>query len=344
MNTTISTPQPPQYLDHGRHYQADACQPVKRAVAAGDIGYAALVRGQYEGAPIPDGALPGLRTVGYWDIAAPQDWCLPWHRNEGVELTYLESGSLTFDVEDGAYNLHDGDLTFTRPWQLHRVGAPRVTPSRLHWLILDVHVRQPHQPWRWPEWLVLTQEDMAELARMLRQSNHAVWHTDSEMRHCFQRIAAAVQSDHQGSNTSRLTAYINELFVLLLDTLRRGDVTLDAYLATARHTVQLFWEDMNRYPHQLARPWTVQEMANQCGMGVTQFTDHCKKLDNMTPGDHLNRRRIDLAAHMLIDQPTKKITQVALDSGFSTSQYFSKVFKQYKHQTPSAFRQIASPD
>jgi AraC family L-rhamnose operon regulatory protein RhaS len=339
LNVSIQTPQAPEYEDHGRHFQADACQPVRRAAEAGAIGYAALVRGQYHGVPIPEDRLLGIRAIGNWDIDSLQDWFLPWHRNEGIELTYLESGSLSFNVEGGAYQLHDGDLTFTRPWQLHRLGAPRVSPSRLHWLILDVDVRQPHQDWRWPNWLVLTPDDMAELSRTLRHSSHAVWHTDNEMRQCFERIGAAVGSDQRGSNASRLTAYLNELFVLLLDTLRRGDVTLDAYLASARHTVQLFWEDLNRSPQMLARPWSVQEMAHQCGMGVTQFTDHCKKLQNMTPVDVLNRIRIDWACRVLREEPHKKITEVALECGFSTSQYFSKVFRQYKGRTPSAYRQ-----
>ena len=37
--------------------------------------------------------LPGLKMAGYWDADSDQDWGLPWHRNEGIELTLLEEAA-----------------------------------------------------------------------------------------------------------------------------------------------------------------------------------------------------------------------------------------------------------
>ena len=78
----------------------------------------------------------GIRTVGRWDARHDQRWGLDWHRNEGIELTLLSRGRLAFATDAGEQVLRPGDLTVTRPWQRHRVGAPFVTPGRLHWLIL----------------------------------------------------------------------------------------------------------------------------------------------------------------------------------------------------------------
>jgi hypothetical protein len=48
---------------------------------------------------------------------------------------------------------------------------------------------------------------------------------------CFQRIARAVQTDERGSAISILSAYINELFVLLLELLREEKAALNPSLA-----------------------------------------------------------------------------------------------------------------
>ena len=280
-----------------------------------------------------------MRSLGFWDICEQQKWGLCPHRNEGIEITYVERGRLAIAVEQNDYLLQPGDLTYTRPWQPHSLGSPNVTPSRLHWVILDVGVRKPHQPWRWPSWVVLTPKDREELTTMLRQAAQPVWHAGEETRACFQRIAAAVEVDRHGSNASRLAAYLNELFVLLLELLRQGGVAFDESLATAHHTVGLFWEELRQSLPLLARPWSVGEMARYCGMGITQFTRLCRQLANMTPMEYLSHQRVEAAQRMLHEQPQATVTEVGFACGFGSSQYFAKVFRQLAGCSPTQYRQ-----
>lgn len=329
---------PPRYCERRETFRADACQPLAQAGAKGTIRYSALARGQYPGEKLSAHSLPGVRSVGFWDTSIPQTWGLDWHRNEGIELTFLERGRLAFAVEGADYLLQAGDLTFARPWQPHRVGSPNIGPSRLHWVILDVGVQRPHQSWRWPPWLVITPRDRNELTIMLRQAARPVWHAGDEIAACFARIASAVGSDRHGSNVSRLTAYLNELFVLLLELLRGGEVPFDRSLSTVQRTVELFWEEMRRDNSLLGRPWSVGGMAEFCGMGITQFTRLCRQLTNITPMEYLNCRRVEAARDMLAQQPKISITQVGLACGFGSSQYFAKVFRQILGCSPTQFR------
>jgi AraC-like DNA-binding protein len=332
------SPLPPVYKGYGQAFKADTCRPVALAVEEGLIEYKALVRGHYPGEKFPKGVLPGVRNLGFWNVHSEQTWGLDWHRNEGIELTFLENGRLDFGTDGRSYQLKSGDLTLSRPWQRHKLGGPDVTPSLLHWLILDVGVRRPHQDWHWPSWFVLTPEDREELTLMLRQAVEPVWHVKDDVLQCFQRIGAAVAEDNEGSNASRLAVYLNELFVLLLDTLRQGRVTFDHSLTTSYQTVGLFWEDMIRNTAFLAEEWTVGEMADQCGMGITQFTQHCKKMTNMTPMEYLAKCRIEAAAKVLKAEPGRSVTDIGFSLGFSSSQYFAKVFRKYMGCSPTEYR------
>jgi AraC family L-rhamnose operon regulatory protein RhaS len=151
---------PPIYKEQGKTYQADTCQALVRAATEGEVHLEALSHGSYPGRTLPNSTLPGLSSVGFWDAAGQQHWGLDLHRNEGVEFAFLEAGNLPLTVENHQYTLRANDLSITRPWQPHRLGLPHVRASRLHWVMLDVGVRRPNQPWKWPTWIVLTKTDL----------------------------------------------------------------------------------------------------------------------------------------------------------------------------------------
>ena len=121
----------PIYTSQDETYQADTCQPLLQAARVGGIRLETLVHGHYPGRPLPRAALPGLKTVGYWDAEGPQAWGLGWHQNEGIELTLLERGGLDFAAEKTECRLRPNDLTVTRPWQRHRLCYPHIGPGRL---------------------------------------------------------------------------------------------------------------------------------------------------------------------------------------------------------------------
>ena len=158
----------PTYQTRHERYEIDRCEPQNRAVREGKIELHALSKGHYPGTPVPENVLPGLNSIGFWNAGAAQDWGLDSHRNEGIEISFLETGTMVFTADQKKYNLQAGHFTITRPWQLHKLGEPNIGPGRVHWLILDVNVRRPHQNWHWPKWVILTKNDLAELTRKLR--------------------------------------------------------------------------------------------------------------------------------------------------------------------------------
>lgn len=332
----------PIYTAPEEAYRADTCEPLVRAAERQEVRLHALVHGHYPGTHLPGSVLPGLKTVGYWDAAEDQSWGLPWHRNEGIEFTFPETGGVAFSVDDHDFDLKPDDLTITRPWQRHRVGRPTVTAGRLHWIIVDVGVRRPNEPWTWPPWVMLSRPDREELTAFLRNNEQPVWKATPEVRRCFQAIGQAVLADHGGSSVSRLTVRINDLLICLLDMLRNKDVRFDGSLSSTRRTVQLYLKDLRTHPEHLAIDWSVEDMAKACGLGVTQFMSHVKTLTNMSPGHFLNHCRLELGAGLLREHTDIPITEVALKCGFASSQYFATKFAQKFGVSPRTYRLVGS--
>lgn len=332
MATTV-----PVFESRGAVFQADSCQPLIDASEAGQVRLEALVHGHYPGSKLPSGTLRGIKSVGYWDAPHDQQWGLDWHRNEGIEFTYLETGAIDFSVEDEDYPLTAEDLTITRPWQVHRVGNPHVTAGRLHWVILDVGVRRPDQPWRWPPWLVLAKSDLDELTQMLRHNEQPVWHTTDEVRDCFQRIGDLVEGREQPPKISKLTVLLNELLLSILELLRAQDLVLDESLSDTRRSVSLFLDELAHNESMLGRDWSVEQLAASCGLGVTQFVHYCRQLKNLTPARFLNYCRLNAAARLLAKRPDSSITEIAFRYGFSSSQYFATRFQAQFGVSPSGY-------
>lgn len=322
------------YLEDGQYYYADTCIPLVNAWRRKKVKFKALARYTYPGDRLTNDTL-GLNSVGYWDARDPQDWGLDWHRNEGIEIHFLESGRMPYLVDHEKLDLEANDLTITRPWQAHKVGDPIVGIGKFYWVILDVGVRQPHHDWKWPEWIILSRQDLNQLTAMLRQNEQPRWKANKAIRDCFLQIGAAVDSDEQGSSSSKIKLLINELFLNLLNLFRDGNIQLDEELMDSRRSVRLF---INSLSTNYQEPWTVQSMAEAAGIGLTRFTHYFKQLTNMTPAHFLNIRRIEAAKIKLRENPDANIYDVAYNCGFMSSQYFATVFKKHEGRSPGEYK------
>jgi len=333
----MKTPSIAVFHSSDHTYYADTCEPVRKAVERGELCLVARAHGSYPGLPLPSKTLPEVRSVGYWDAEHNQMWGLDWHRNEGIELTYLSRGKVDFAVDNQQFHLKRGNLTITRPWQLHRVGSPTIDACRLHFLILDVGMRRPNQPWRWPKWLVSSERDIARLTTLLSHNEQTVWEASAEVGLYFEKLGEAVAGYDEGrAGESYLKLYISGLVVALTELLHQQNPVLDGALSSAQRTVELFLISL---PTHVDQEWDLKAMAAQCGLGRTRFAHYCKAITNMSPNEYLAYCRIQMAAQLLADEKEESITEVAGRCGFSSSQYFATVFRQYTSYSPSAFRE-----
>ncbi|MCX7010727.1 MAG: AraC family transcriptional regulator [Kiritimatiellaeota bacterium] len=321
-------PRPPIYHAGKYTYRIDSCRPQLAAVAAGKIKFHALTHGHYPGRKLPARLLPGITSLGHWDAWGQQDWGLEDHRNEGIEIVWLETGGMPFVVDEKKFALQAGDLAITRPWQLHRLGDPHLGPGRLHWLILDVGVRRPNQSWRWPKWVQLDPADLKELTDKLRLNEHPVWHGTAELAHNFSELARCVERYDSERVNSCLLIHLNHLLWSLLEALRAQSRRADHELISRRRTVDLFLKDLAANPASLAEQWSLSALATHCGIGLTQFVEHCRSLTNLSPVQYLIRCRLEHAARRLRAEPDATVTHLALDCGFASSQYFATVFRR----------------
>jgi len=328
----------PIYRGTNSRFVIDSCAPQSAAAQGGKIQLHSLSKGHYPGVLMKPGELPGITSIGFWNGTGAQDWGLEAHRNEGIEITFLETGTMAFSVETKNFELRSGQFTITRPWQLHKLGAPNIGPGKLHWVILDVGVRRPNQDWRWPRWLTLAAGDKEELTRKLRHNENPVWNSSPEIAAAFRGLSQGVLHWGQPHTESRMLTHLNQLLLGILTALTEQQTHQNPNLTSRRRTVELFLRDLDANGASSREPWTLDQMAAHCGMGVTAFSKYCRELVNNGPVEYLNQCRLSHAARQLRALPERSVTEIAFASGFNSSQYFATAFRRRFRQTPRAYR------
>lgn len=336
-NKTGRFVRPSVYHNDGDEYALDTCRPQREAIEKGLIQFMGISHGAYPGVEMKKRELPGLHSIGVMDTAEDQGWGMAIHRNEGLEICLIEHGRPSFRVEGVRCQLSPRDLTLTRPWQAHRHGDPHFEACRLHFVILDIGAQRPHQPWTWPEWLVLSSTDKQELTHHLRTRSDTCLSASDEILHHFQSIARAMRKNPLPP-LSEVAIGLNAMLMGLLKQFRSMPESSRSDLASPTATVQLFLEDLRENPVSRNHAWTLEEMAEECAMGVTRFCNLTRTLYNRSPLKLLCIWRLEAAAKELALHPGESITEIAFRNGFNSSQYFATCFLRRFRCSPRRYR------
>jgi AraC family L-rhamnose operon regulatory protein RhaS len=335
-NPDMSTMRPAVFREPGALLYAGNCKDLLEASLAGKVTLSAWTRRGYPGRDLGL-ALPQVCSVGGWDATQPQDWGLKLHCNEGVKIAYVARGTLTLTLDQQKHELREGQMFVVRPWQLHAFGDPHVVASQIVWVLFDMGTRRPHEQWQWPDWLAWPERDRLRLTELLSKNEQPFYQASREVAHDFEAIADIVATNDIEGSEVRLRLTISMMLMHFMHQIEKQQVVLDESLAQSKRTVRIF---LDRLAHALDEDWTLENMAAECKLSRTQFSQHCLSLTNSTPMRYLQTLRLDAAHRILIDRPSIPVTQVAFECGFSSSQYFATCFRRRYGVAPKDVRRV----
>jgi AraC-like DNA-binding protein len=88
---------------------------------------------------------------------------------------------------------------------------------------------------------------------------------------------------------------------------------------------------------QPARPWTLEELAAECGASRSGLVSRFTQLMGYPPIQYLTRWRMQLAARRLGERGAK-VAAVAQEVGYESEAAFSRAFKKFSGRSPSEWR------
>ena len=103
---------------------------------------------------------------------------------------------------------------------------------------------------------------------------------------------------------------------------------------TARHYKRV----LDFVADNFGKPIQIEDIANEAGLSAAHFSRLFKATIGDTPHQFLMRYRVERAGEMLKD-PARPVIDIALACGFADQPHLTRVFKQFKAQTPRQLRQ-----
>ena len=204
-------------------------------------------------------------------------------------------------------------------------------------MILDVGVRRPEQDWIWPDWIVMTKGDLADLTERWQRIKNPVWTSTAPIAQSFRELARCITAWGQPHTISRMAVHLNLLLIGVLDALTEQQIRENGLSSSRRSAVETFIRELRDGGIDLSDEWTLDRMAAHCKLGVTAFTKYCRELVNIGPIEYLNQCRLERAAQQLRTGPDLTITYIAFANGFNSSQYFATRFRRRFKMSPREF-------
>lgn len=248
------------------------------------------------------------------------------HEHDYVELFFLKSGSCIYSVNSRPYRLKSGDMYIAAPGDSHSTRYEGLSPCTR----FAVYFR--------PEALdrAFWEQNPGILDNLLR-SGKVILPEDV-------KDYAAVLLQLMLNENNIPDEYSEKLIVLhmktLLLNLQRSGIFLYDEIKSAEG-VSSDIEDCLRFIAQnFAKPLTLASVARQVNLSPSYLSQKFKENTGLTFKEYINFIRIKQACQMLLTTDDS-ITQIALNCGFNSSNYFKDCFKRICKTPPSVFRKEA---
>ena len=251
------------------------------------------------------------------------------HYNEGVEICYVTKGRYNWIVGDKNYLLFPGNGFVTCPWQKH--GSPRevVDLGEIYWIVIKSDKFSENGQFKLGDWSRLKPQENRLICNVLsKNTNHTLLKAQL-LKTLFVELHKELMQKDFGYY-QRVCNLVEEFLI----------VTVRIVQSREKQVIknqQWFLNFEILLKDNISKKWTLEEMSRESKVGVTTFTQLVKEHSGYTPANYLIFLRLGKAKELLV-KTTGRLTNIALECGFYSSQHFSSTFSKWIGITPSVYR------
>lgn len=261
--------------------------------------------------------VPGLRMFGYHcaNHAIP---ALPLHYHKDCfEFTYIAKGNLCFSVSGQTFPLSGGDLFLSFPNEAHDTATIPMSLHKMYWFQLDIggDAGLFH----------LNAAASQDLLRMLKELPSHVVKLRGEDATRTLSSAFSLLSKPDALSRSQGSALLVFFLYSVITQASKLEFRLTPDIGRA----------VSYILEHLHEPIELDALAQVSLLSLPRFKQKFKLQMGTSPREFINFQKVEAAKARLREHCD--ITQIAMELGFSSSNYFSTVFRRFTDYSPTQY-------
>lgn len=262
--------------------------------------------------------IPGVRSLAHH----PTKDSIPsikWHYHENAfEFVLSTKGILSFCTRTSSYKFSGGDVFIAFPNEVHSTHSTDdspISPSDMYWFQLDIS--DPSN------FLFMNEQAAQKMILNLKAIPHHVVKADA--KEIQPLLIQAFDLASKGEEPEFIAACLQLFLHLLLSYSNREQFLLSPDIGRT----------LNYILDHISSEISLDELASIAHLSCSQYKQKFKKQLGVSPRYYINQQKIEQSKLLLLEGMS--VTDVAMHLGFTTSGYFSTVFKKYTLYTPMEY-------
>lgn len=245
-----------------------------------------------------------------------------------LRLYYVIQGKFQWMIGKQLFSLYPGDLAIVLPGMPFGGIKSYLDIGTVNWIELDVKKYPGDRGITPGSWSNLSSKEKSLIKKIFSLHYKCVINVPNAGS-LLQSMHTEMVSSEIGHNT-RVNQLTDELLILIARSLSRQKNHYRDY-------PNVFVRLEKSLKENLSHQWTVDEMASLVGLGHTAFSEKIKNFTGFSPLNYLISIRISKAVNLLRKKDVT-VTDIALDTGFYSSQHFATTFKKLTGYSPRDYR------
>ena len=273
-----------------------------------------------------DIGVPEIRTFGFVSFQHAVPTTDTWSAHKGPELVFMIEGEACWELESEALvPVSGGQFVLFPASKAHRIVNGLYPPSQCFWIVMNGPGHSEHPA-------LLTKAGLSDFQNYLgrRGLTHA---TDRKCQDAIRELCTLVNDPRIYTGSSLLIAEMRaQLHTILVETWKAHD-RREAEPHNSELVDRLL-QVLHGDPHV---ELNIAKVAGRLGYSRSYLHNRFRREVGMSPSDYAQRLRIKRCCQRLT-ATNESVTDIAMEFGFGSSQYFSRVFRKYLGTSPSEYR------
>ncbi len=274
-------------------------------------------------------AVDQIYTIHYFEYT--KDFYFPGEAHNFWELLYVDNGLVEVFTDKKHHTLFKGDLIFHQPGEFHRLRANGETAPNL--VVVSYSCRSPAAAWFSEKILRIAEQEHTLLAQIIHEAGRAFSSPldDPLSQGLVRREAAPFGCENM------ILLYLEEMLVRLI---RRGtDISTRDKISSSINQRTKEWafnRVVNFLENNMSAEFHLDDICGSIGYSRSYLYQVFRERTGHSVMEYYKRVKLE-KAKQLIREGKYNFTQICDILGFSSQQYFSKMFKRFTGFTPSEY-------